>query len=196
VADLDHVQAGVEDRFEVLAGQVGDHPAAVGAQVAGQPPVHGRPDHRRVGGPAEHGDAGLESFGEGEADHLVEFVAGQRVAGVVGDLLPAAAAAVVHVPPAAGLAVDGAHGDTVLGQQGSEDAADLAADGGAESHRGAQRGDHAGLPDALAAGVDVQLGPVVLVLDGHGQLGRGGEHHDAAHVPMVTDVPRGRAPIR
>jgi hypothetical protein len=87
----------------------------------------------------------------------------------------------VHVGGAAAGAIDGDDPDAFVLQQVMQHPAALA---GQHAHHGdlhvhAQQ--HACLPDPLTAGVQVHLGAVWVILDGHGQHGRGSEDHDLWH---------------
>ena len=120
----------------MVAGQVGDHLAAVGAEVGGEPPVDvGRHD-RRVGRPAEHATPAPQALGEREVVELVQLVPAQRLPRALGDLLRLAVAAVVHVPAVAGLAGAPPAGRRPRRQQRLQHLADLAADG---AHRVTRR---------------------------------------------------------
>jgi hypothetical protein len=168
----------------VVAGEVGHHLDAVAAEVRGEPPVGVGGQHRRVGRPAEQRDGRLQAGGEGEAVQLVELVAAEWLAGHLGDLGAGAVPAVVHVTAAGRLAGDRPQLDALGGDQCPEHLADLAADGGAHDHLRAQLDDHAGLPDALAPGVYMDLHRVGRLLDRHGELRRRGKYQDVVvHIP-------------
>jgi hypothetical protein len=75
------------------------------------------------------------------------------------------------------LTLHDAQREVLAGQRRFEHRADLAADRDAQRHPHLQQVQHACLPDALAAGVHVQLVGVAEPFDRHGQLRGGGEDH-------------------
>jgi hypothetical protein len=121
--------------------------------------------------------------------HLVErvlLVPVEGTAGRLGDRLAVVGAPVVDVAAVAGVHPHGAQLDALAGQEVFEHVSGLAAQGGAEDHGHVERGDHAGLPDPLPTGVDVDVGLACLVLDGDGEQRRGCEDDDCGrHVRFV-----------
>ena len=72
--------------------------------------------------------------------------------------------------------------DVLTFKQRAQHTACLAAERRAHDGFDAQRGDHPGLPETLATGVQVHVGFAVEVLDGHGQLrGRGKNGNSGIH---------------
>jgi hypothetical protein len=148
VADLEQVRVALQHRGQPVAGEVRRHPAAVHAEIFGEPAVE-RGRHRpvllRAG--QQHPPV-QQALGERHLVQRVLVVTVQRVTGGLGDRLPRTLAAVVHVRAVAALDPHGPHLDRPGRQQVPDHVAGLAAEGGAQHHRDAKRGDHPGLPDA------------------------------------------------
>jgi hypothetical protein len=189
VADFEKGDTAFQYGSQVIAGEVGDDSDAVVVQVGGESPIQVRADDGRPGGTAEDRHAAPQAFGERGGIELVEVMAAQRGTGMGGEFAAASVAPVVYLPSASGLSGDGADGEILVAEQTGDDTAGLAANRGAQCHRGAQRRAHPGLPDALTAGVNMKFRFGTLLLDGDGELRNRCENHDRAvvgHVPVST----------
>jgi hypothetical protein len=101
---------------------------------------------------------------------------------ILGDLGASPVASVMDVPAGTGPATYGAYRHLLVGEQFLQDIAGLTAHGDAQGDRGAERCNHAGLPDALPAWMQVQFDGLGLPLDRHGeQRGRREHHHAITH---------------
>jgi hypothetical protein len=127
-----------------------------------------------------------QALGERELVQRVLLVAIQRITGSLGDRLARTLAAVVHVGAVAAFDPDGPHFDRPGRQQVADHVAGLAAEGGAQHHRDAQRGDHPGLPDPLPAGMDVHVRVPRAIFDRHRDDGqRREDDHRVRHAAFL-----------
>lgn len=184
VAHLEEVHAPREPRRERPAGEVGHHEGAVRPEVPGEPPVGVGRDAveeraRGVGRAGEGDHPGLDPAGQRESVELVHLVPRERRAREGGERPPPPAAAVMDVPAARPLGAHRPHLDPLRLDEDRPDA---------------EAGRHPADPEALPAGVHVQLLPGGTGLERHRE--EGGRRNDAeaglAHAPGTSKPGAGR----
>ena len=178
LADLQYVQASGQCGVQCRASEIGDDLDPVAAQIARQPAVDLAV---KDGGGIHSGqqrDARVQRRAERQPVELVGLVAGEALGFGARDLLAHAVTASVDVDAVGRGAFHARELDVLPCDQPAQDRARLAAQGAAQTDLGAEQRGHAGHPEALSAGVQMNLLPGgVRRLDGDRQKRRGREHH-------------------